>query len=135
MDALTRDDPQRRHIEEFFNAHQALGWQRAGTQNLNIRYGQMTMALFAQAALDSLRRRLPRPWAVWDARRFAEKVLCSLQGDLRVHSDTMIVTYYGAPAAEHLRQAFEHMPERLEAEGIDPRIPWLCGFKLDYRFK
>ena len=37
-------------MEEFFNAHQALGWDRAGTCNLNIRYGQMTMALVAQAA-------------------------------------------------------------------------------------
>ncbi|HEX2714041.1 MAG TPA: hypothetical protein VHM88_17745, partial [Candidatus Acidoferrales bacterium] len=31
--------------QEFFNANQALGWKRAGTQNLHIRYAQMTMAL------------------------------------------------------------------------------------------
>ena len=133
--ALTSGYPQRWHIEEFFNAHQAPGWQRAGTQNLNIRYGQMTMALFAQAALDPLRRRLPPIWASWDARQFARKVLGCLQGDIRVHSDTIVVTYYGAPEACRLRQPFEHMPERLETESIDPRIPWLCDFKLDFRFK
>jgi hypothetical protein len=34
VDLLTRDFPQRWHIEEFFNVNQALGWQHAGTQNL-----------------------------------------------------------------------------------------------------
>ena len=45
VEMLTEDFPKRWHVEEFFNAHQALGWDRAGTCNLNIRYGQMTMAL------------------------------------------------------------------------------------------
>ena len=135
LDALTLDYPKRWHIEEFFNTHQALGWHRAGTQNLNIRYGQMTMALFAQAALDQLRHRLPSTWASWNASQFAEKVLRGLQGDIRVHSDTIVVTYYHAPKMASLRHAFEHLPKRLEAEGVDPRIPWLCDFKLDFRFK
>ena len=52
VETLTEDFPKRWHVEEFFNAHQALGWDRAGTCNLNIRYGQMTMALIAQAAID-----------------------------------------------------------------------------------
>ena len=43
---LTKDYPQRWHVEEFFKFNQALGWHRAGTLNLNIRYGHLTrMAL------------------------------------------------------------------------------------------
>jgi hypothetical protein len=34
---LTREFPKRRHVEEFFDAPQAPGWNRAGTCNLNIR--------------------------------------------------------------------------------------------------
>ena len=135
LDALTLDYPKRWHIEEFFNTHQALGWQRAGTQNLNIRYGQMTMALFAQASLEQLRKRLPPAWANWNAAQFAEKVLRGLQGDIRVHSNKIIVTFYNAPEESTLRHAFQHLPTKLEAEGVDPRIPWLCNFKLDFRFK
>ncbi len=45
MQDLSLNYPQRWHIEEFFKNDQALGWHRAGTMNLNIRYGQMTMAL------------------------------------------------------------------------------------------
>ena len=54
VEELAGDFPKRWHVEEFFNAHQALGWDRAGTCNLNIRYGQMTMALIAQAAIDQV---------------------------------------------------------------------------------
>jgi len=39
VDTLTTDYPKRWHIEEFFKTHQALGFKRAGTMNLNIRYG------------------------------------------------------------------------------------------------
>ena len=48
--ALTADFPDRWHIEEFFRFDQDLGWKRAGTLNLHIRLGQMTLALLAQAA-------------------------------------------------------------------------------------
>ena len=67
LDALTRDYPKRWHLEEFFNFNQALGWQHAGTLNLNVRYGQMTMALLAQAAIHQLRCRLGEPYQHWDA--------------------------------------------------------------------
>ena len=37
-----------------------LGWNRAGTCNLNIRYAQMTMGLLAQAAMRGRRSARPR---------------------------------------------------------------------------
>lgn len=132
---LTRDFPQRWSIEEFFNLHQALGWQRAGTLNLNIRYGQMTLALVAQAVLHQLRQRLPPPLPTWDARHLAQHLLAGLDGDLRVHDDTVVVTYYNAPQAQHLQPLYENLPRILEREGVDPRIPWLYGYKLDFRFR
>jgi len=67
VEAMTLDYPTRWHVEESFNAHQALGWKRAGTMNFNIRYGQMTTALIARAVLHQLRRRLGGPYSNWDA--------------------------------------------------------------------
>ena len=84
VETLTGDFPKRWHVEEFFNAHQALGWDRAGTCNLNIRYGQMTMALIAQAAIDGLRKRLAPPAASWDAEHLAKAYFAGLEGDVRV---------------------------------------------------
>jgi hypothetical protein len=134
-EALTRDYPKRWHVEEFFNTHQALGWNRAGTLNLNIRYGQMTAALVAQAALHRLRRRLDAPYSEWDAGHLAKSLLAGLEGDVRVSGNRIVVTYYNAPNVEHLRRHYEDLPARLANEQIDPRIPWLYDYELDFRFR
>jgi len=132
---LCDEFPKRWHVEEFFNTDQALGWQRAGTQNINIRYGQMTMALLAQAVIHQFRKNLGAPYADWDSTHLAEAVFRGIEGDIRVHEDTILVTYYNAPHADQLRRHYEGLPSRLESEGIDPRIPWLYEFKLDFQFK
>jgi len=135
VDALTRDYPHRWHIEEFFNVEQSLGWKRAGTMNLNIRYGQMTMALLAQTVIHQFRKRLGEPFATWDARHLASDVFRGLNGDVRVVDDTIVITYYHAPNEELLRAQYEDLPAKLRAEGVDPAIPWLYGLQLDFRFK
>jgi hypothetical protein len=135
VQALIEDYPKRWHVEEFFNANQALGWNRAGTLNLNIRYGQMTMALISQAAIHQFRQKLRPPYNQWDAAHLAKDLFKALDGDIRINDNTIIVTYYNAPHAEHLRQHYEHLPEKLAREKISPHIPWLYDFKLDFRFK
>lgn len=135
VEDLTRAYPQRWHVEEFFNAHQALGWNRAGTMNLNIRYGQMSMALMAQAVIHQFRQRLGAPWSEWDSKHLADAIFRGLDGDLRVSQDTILITLYNVPAAEKLRPHYEDLPKKLRAEGVDPHIPWLYGYKLDFRFK
>ncbi|MCP4934101.1 MAG: transposase [bacterium] len=134
VDALTLDYPKRWHVEEFFNTHQALGWKRAGTMNLNIRYGQMTMALIAQAAIHQFRQRLGEPISTWDAEHSAKSLFRGLDGDVRVRQDTIVVTYYNAPNVERLREYYENLPDKLQQENVNPRIPWLYDFKLDFRF-
>jgi hypothetical protein len=132
---LTKDFPQRWHAEEFFNAHQDLGWDRAGTPNLNIRYGHMTLALLAQAAVAQLRQRLGEPAAAWDAAHLAQALFQGLEGDVRVSGKTIVVTYYNAPQAARLRDLYEHLPAKLEQEQLGAPIPWLYDFKLDFRFR
>jgi hypothetical protein len=132
---LTSDFPKRWHIEEFFRFDQHLGWKRAGTLNLNIRLGQMSLALLAQALIHQLRQRLGKPFSQWDAVHFAQDFFCGLEGDARVNGDTILVTYYNAPEARLWKEHFEHLPERLQKEGVEPRVPWLYNFKIDFRFK
>ncbi len=132
---LTIDFPKRWHIEEFFNKWQDVGWKRAGTLNLNIRYGQMTMALMAQAAIFQLQNRLGQPENSWNAKHFATELLAGLDGDIRVIDDSIVVTYYNAPNVDKLKTEFENISEKLANEGINPKIPWLYDFKLKFRFK
>ena len=134
IQALTNDFPKRWHVEEFFNANQALGWKRAGTMNLNIRYGQMTMALIAQTAIHGLRSRLGKPYCNWDANHLAKDLFFALEGDVRVVKDRIVVTYYNAPNSERLKAYYMDLPKKLAEQNIDPRVPWLYNYKLDFRF-
>ena len=127
--------PKRWHIEEFFQLDQPLGWKRAGTMNLDIRYGQMTMALMAQAAIHQLRTRLGDPVSNWDANHLAKDLFQGLDGDVRVTRDTILVTYYNARNVELLREHYQGLPDKLVKDHIDPCIPWLYGYKLDFRFR
>ena len=135
LQALARHYPQRWHVETFFNLEQHLGWKRAGTLNLNIRYGRMSMALIAQAAVHQLRRRLPPPLNSWSAQQLSRNLLCSLDGDIRVRGDTIIVTYYNADQLGIPTHQFTRNPERLAHQGHNPRVPWLYDFKVDFRFR
>lgn len=133
LDPLVTEYPKRWHVEEFFNANQALGWKRAGTMNLNIRYGQMTTALIAQAVTHQLRKRLSKPYSQWDANHMAKDLFHGLEGDVRVNDDTIVVTYYNAP--EDLRCHYEGLPDTLVRDNVEPTIPWLYNYRLDFRFK
>lgn len=135
VDDLTAHFPKRWHVEEFFNAHQALGWKRAGTLNLHIRYGQMSAALMAQAVLHQFRQRLGPPFSDWDAKHLASSLFRGIDGDVRVQQDTIFVTFYNAPNVELLRQHYQNLPQLLAQDNINPGIPWLFNFKLDFRFK
>ena len=97
-------------------------------RSLRISPWRLADALAAPIAL------LDEPYSTWDANHFATSLLAGLEGDVRVIDDSIIVTYYNAPNADRLRQHYEGLPERLQREHIDPHVPWLYGFKLDFRF-
>jgi hypothetical protein len=134
-DLLTSVFPMRWTIEEFFNFNGKMGWDRASTFNLNIRYGKQTLALIAQAATHELKNKLPGEYKNWTAEHLAQQVLTNMEGDIRVQDDTIIITYYRDHQKLNLRSHFENLPEKLTSQGIDPRIPWLYDYKLDFRFK
>ncbi len=122
-------------IEEFFNFDGAMGIDRASTFNLNIRYGKMSLALLAQAATYELRKKLPKPYDRWNSTHLADALFTKIDGDIRVQDDTIIVTCYNAPNELNLKSNYQDLPTKLISEGINPQIPWLYNYKLDFRFK
>jgi len=132
---LSEDYPERWTIEEFFNFEAAMGWNRASTMNLNIRYGKMSLELIAQAATYQLRQKLPAPCKIWSAEHLSNSVFRGIEGDLRVIDDTIVVTFYGFPESLNIHNYYQNLTAKLISEGVDPRVPWLYNFKLDFRFK
>jgi hypothetical protein len=59
-------------------------------------------------------------------------------GSLGVHQDDEIsrrLAMLIEGQCEELESHYEHLPEKLTREGVNPRIPWLYNFQIDFRFK
>lgn len=134
-DLLTLLYPERWNIEEFFNTEAALGWNRASTFNLNIRFGKMSLALIAQAVVYEFRKKLPPEISHYTVENMARRIFGGIDGDIRVRNDTILVTLYNAPNTNYFKEHYENLPQKLEAEGIDPRVPWLYNYKVNFRFR
>jgi len=132
---LTEMYRERWSIEDFFNFDGAMGFDRASTFNLNIRYGKMSLALLAQAATYELRKKMPKPYNRWNSIHLADAVFSKMDGDIRVKDDTIIVTCYNAPKELNLQNNYQGLPVKLISEGINPKMPWLYEYKLDFKFK
>lgn len=91
------------------------------------------MSLLAQAVLHQWRCRLGEPFATWDAKHLAKEVLQGLAGDVRVTADPIVVTSYNAPNADCLRRQYEGLPNKLRPENLNPGVPWLENYQLDFR--
>ncbi len=85
--------------------------------------------------IHQLRTRLGEPYDTWEADHFAHDLFFPLEGDVRVRDDTIVVTYYNAPNAAQLREHYENLPQKLMRDDICPVVPWLYGYKLDFRFR
>jgi len=132
---LTEIYSERWSIEDFFNFDGAMGFDRASTFNLNIRYGKMSLALLAQAATFQFRQKLPKPYNRWDSTHLSNAVFNKIDGDIKVEDDTIVVTCYNAPKELDLHNNYQNLPGKLLSNGINPKVPWLFDFKLDFRFK
>lgn len=102
-----------------------MGFDRALTFNLNMRYGKMSLALLAQAATYEFKEKLSKPYKYWNSTHLADAVFSKIDGNIRVKNDTIIVTCYNAPNELNLQQNYQGLTEKLMDEGIDPKIPWL----------
>jgi hypothetical protein len=135
VDMLTEEFPTRWTIEEYFRYEGSLGWNKASTQNLNIRYSNMTLSLISQYLINQLRKKLSEEYRQFEAKHLSDEIFHKFNGDLRIKDDKIIVTYYGVPEKIGLRKYYENSPQKLEKENINPKVPWLYDYKVDFRFK
>ncbi len=122
-------------IEEFFNFEGDMGWNRASTFNLNLRYAKQSLALLAQAATYRFRQNLPSPYSQWTAANLADQALANMEGDVKVKDDCIVITYYKDHEKLGIKEQYENISTVLENEGVSPKIPWLFDYKLAFRFK
>jgi len=98
--------PERWTIESFFKNEGSLRFDSASTLNLNVKFGEMNIALLAQAGLYQFRQKLPAPFNSWDAEHLADSMFRGIDGDIRVKGDTIVVTCYNVPKQYNITQIY-----------------------------
>ncbi len=88
-----------------------------------------------QSVHDLLEAHTVQPAEALQLARFASAIFRGIDGDIRIRDNTVLVTLYNAPHPDLLKPHYENLPQILEREHVDPRIPWLYNFKLDFRFR
>lgn len=72
-----------------------------------------------------------------DSKRFFREVLGEgrLQAHVKLEADTVVVTFEKFNTQYLIEPLFENLNKKLEAIGVDPRVPWLNNHKIEIRFK
>jgi len=71
-----------------------------------------------------------------DSKRFLREVLGDgrLRAYVKLDRDMVVVTFEKFDTQYLLEPLFENLNEKLEAMGVDPKVPWLNGHKIEIRF-
>jgi len=121
-------------IENFFAENAFLGIDRLPSLNLNAVQASLSLRLLAFQALDNFRKDLGAAYRNKTPRLIHREFIDGVQGRVQLCRDTIEVSVYGF---EHQRAAAKTLTEhnaKLEAKGIDARIPWLGNRRLRFRF-
>jgi hypothetical protein len=81
----------------------------------------MTLALLAQAALHQLRQRLGEPAVHWRAFHLAKSLFAGMDGEIRVHGDTIGVTFKTRPRPENFGPIMKICPPNWKPKGSNQR--------------
>jgi hypothetical protein len=121
-------------IENFFAENAFLGIDRLPSLNLNAVQASLSLRLLAFQALDNFRKDLGAAYRNKTPRLIHRELVDGVQGRMQLRRDTIEVSIYGF---EHQRDAAKALTDhdaKLEAKGVDPRIPWLGNRRLRFKF-
>ena len=122
-------------IENFFNENGFLGLDRLPSLQLNAIQTALTLKLVSFHLVDNFRSNLPKPFSTMKPESIHQLFIQGVQGKVQLKKDKLQVDIYGFQHRDVVAPLFKRLEQKLIAQNVDPRCPWLNGHVLNFSFK
>ena len=122
-------------IENFFNENVFLGLDRLPSLELNAIQTALTLKMVSFHLADNFRKNLPKPSSTMKPESIYQHFIQGVQGKVQIKKDKLQVDIYGFQHKDAVAPLFKGLEEKLIAQNIDPRCPWLNDHVLSFSFK
>jgi hypothetical protein len=121
--------------QNFFNENGFLGLDRLPSLELNAIQSALTLKLVSFHLVDNFRKNLPRPFSTMKPESIYQHFIQGVQGKVQLKKDEIHVDIYGFQHRDMVAALFNNLQQKLSAQQIDPRCPWLNDRPLSFSFK
>jgi len=122
-------------IENWFNENSFLGLNCLPSLELHAIQAALTLRLVAHHLMDNFRTNLASKFASMTPELIHRHFIQGVQGKVQLKKDQIHIDIYGFRHQAMVKNIFTNLENKLVAKGIDPRVPWLNGYKLHFEFK
>ncbi len=122
-------------IENFFNENGFLGLDRLPSLELNAIQTALTLKMVSFHLVDNFRNNLPKPFSSMKPESIYQHFIQGVQGKVQIKKGKLHVDVYGFQHRDVVAPLFERLEQKLAAQSIDPRCPWLNDYALNFTFK
>jgi len=122
-------------IENFFNENAFLGLDRLPSLELNAIQTALTLKMASFHLVDNFRKNLPKPFSTMKPESIYQHFIQGVQGKVQLKKDKLQVDIYGFQHQDVLTSLFKDLEQKLIAQDIDPRCPWLNNYALNFSFR
>ena len=122
-------------IENFFNENGFLGLDRLPSLELNAIQTALSLKLVSFHLVDNFRKNLPKPFLTMKPESIYQHFIQGVQGKVQLKKDKVQVDIYGFQHRDAVAPLFKRLEQKLAAQNIDPRCPWLNDHVLNFSFK
>lgn len=126
---------QRWRIENFFNENVFLGLDRLPSLELNAIQTALSLKMVSFHLVDNFRKSLLKPFSTMKPESIFQHFIHGVQGKVQIKKDRLQVDIYGFQHRDVVAPLFKGLEQKLTAQDIDPRCPWLNDYVLDFKFK
>jgi len=122
-------------IENLFNENTFLGLDRLPSLELNAIQTALTLKMISFHLIDNFRKNLPKPSCTMKPESIYRHFVQGVQGKTQIKKDELHVDVYGFQHRDVVAPLFKNLEQKLIAQNIDPRCPWLNDHVLSFSFK